>query len=139
MRLELIELLKKANFKKVGNLVDISIPAYVDKLLHLAKINTIKKDNKIIGFIAYYDNDIKNVRAYISVIVVHQDHKGMGYGQQLLNATVLSLKEKKFKFLELEVKKSNSEAIKFYKKNNFNIVSTDRRLEYLMVKDISKC
>jgi ribosomal-protein-alanine N-acetyltransferase len=139
MKTELIHLLEKSNKKFRGALISINIEEYIDKIIAKASIHSIFVDKKLIAFIAYYENDPKKEKAYLSMIAVHPDHVSQGYGKSLLDKAINNLKEKRFKFFELEVLKSNIIALEFYKKYNFKIIDSNTDTKYYMKKDLSKC
>lgn len=136
MKLEIVDLLEKLNLEYNGKFITKEISSYTDKLLEKASIDCVVIDNRIIGFIAYYDNDIKKEKAFLSMIAVLPEFAGKGYGKELIEKAIGRLKEKGFKFFELEVLKSNDKAIKFYEKFNFKIIKPVNDFKYLMLKDL---
>ena len=122
----------------------------VNKLLQIFNINydeeNYNKDfrnilvyidnNRIIGVLSYlliYD------RVEIEYIVVDNEYKRKGIGSKLLNSINLN----GIKNITLEVRESNKEAINFYKKNGFNIVTVRKNYYngedgYLMIKNLGE-
>jgi [ribosomal protein S18]-alanine N-acetyltransferase len=74
------------------------------------------RDNDIIGFtnylIAYEKSEIVN-------IVVKYDFRKNGVGNQMLNYVIEDIIKHKCENITLEVRKSNSAALKLYKNNGF--------------------
>ena len=138
MKLELINFLKELNALHSGRLIEQNINNYVEKVYKLATIHEIKKDGKIIAFIAYYDNDKKRNTAFLSILAIHTKFQNLGYGKLLLNEAVENLKQNNFERFDLEVLKSNIKAIKLYKKNGFQIIG-EIGDKYKMRKLIQKC
>ena len=122
----------------------------VNKLLQIFNINydeeNYNKDfrnilvyidnNRIIGVLSYlliYD------RVEIEYIVVDNEYRKKGIGSKLLNSINLD----GIKNITLEVRDSNKEAINFYKKNGFNIVTVRKNYYngedgYLMIKNLGE-
>ena len=91
-----------------------------------AEIYIFEKENEIQGFIGLYEN-------YIAGIFVQSQFQSKGIGRQLLNF----VKDKKEK-LYLSVYQKNIRAVKFYKRENFEIRCENKdedtsEMEYLMV------
>lgn len=128
MKEELITLLK---IYKTELALSDSIAEYVDKICERANIISFY-DKNIIAFIAFYCNDIRKEKAFITMILVDSTCQKKGLGQMLLDAAILQLKYNNFKSLSLEVLQQNKNAIKFYKRNKFKEVS--KRGNYLIMK-----
>lgn len=89
-----------------------------------------KQDALVIGFVSFrnmYDQiDIMN-------IVVDEEYRNKGIGNELLQFVLCKAKEMNIKEIMLEVNVNNSNAIKLYTKNKFEICST--RKEYYLNKE----
>ena len=99
---------------------------YVKEVLPNAEIYVYILDGRIVGFIGLNNN-------YIEGIFIDSNSQGKGIGTDLLN----KVKEQK-ESLVLSVYKKNTNAINFYKKNNFSIKSENidkntNEIEYTMV------
>jgi ribosomal protein S18 acetylase RimI-like enzyme len=119
MREQLIDLLTTANNESGGKLIQIDIVSYVDKILKNATIITINKNAELQGFIAYYDNDIKNKFAYLTMIAIRKENENSGYGKMLMELSIKEIKKLGFKKYRLEVYDKNMKAINLYKKYGF--------------------
>ena len=75
--------------------------------------------HKIIGFIIGVK--INQNLAKILMISVSEQHRKKNIGISLLNKLLLELKKEKISTIQLEVRTDNQKAIKFYKKNGFEI------------------
>lgn len=98
---------------------------YVKNILPNADIYVYILDEHIVGFVGVNNN-------YIEGIFVDINNQHSGIGTSLLD----KIKEDKEK-LTLRVYKKNTNAIKFYKKNNFIIISENiddntNQIEYIM-------
>lgn len=78
-----------------------------------------KLDDKIVGFISMYS---ATDEGYICNIAVDKSHRMCGIGTSLINETISYSKNQNLKFLTLEVRESNTGAIKFYEKLGFTNV-----------------
>lgn len=76
-----------------------------------------------IGFI---NTEIKDDGVWIQALEVSKEYQHQGYGQKLLEYAI-----KKLKATKLSVRKSNSHAIKLYKKNGFSVVD-ENDYQYIM-------
>lgn len=121
---ELLNLLTSINNDMDGILIQKDIPGYIDKIIDNAVIDYILDKDTMVAFIAYYANDYKNQKAFLSMLVVKKEIQGKSYGSQLLEKAFIKLKADGFKSFELEVARTNINAISFYKKYGFEIVRT---------------
>ena len=96
----------------------------------------VSVDDKINGIIVYnllYD------RIEIEYIIVPEEYRKKGIGSKLL----LEIEKENINNITLEVRKSNTAAINFYKKNGYKIEATrknyyDNEAGYLMMKEIGE-
>ena len=96
----------------------------------------VYEENVIKGIIVYY---LIYDRIEIEYIIVHNDYKNQGIGSKLLK----EIEKNNIKNITLEVRESNVEAINFYKKNGFRIVSIrknyyENEKGYLMLKELGE-
>jgi len=101
--------------------------------IHEAKKDVKKKNNvifvaliddKIAGYIEIYIK--KNFRmfrikeyAYIDSATTHKDYRGLGVARMLTEASIKYLKEKKIKYVRVNVYTSNKIALKVWRKLGF--------------------
>ncbi|MBR2579245.1 MAG: ribosomal protein S18-alanine N-acetyltransferase [Clostridia bacterium] len=78
-----------------------------------------KSGGKIVGFISMYH---ASDEGYICNIAVDKSHRMCGIGTYLINEIIAYSKNKNLRFLTLEVRESNTGAIKFYEKLGFTNV-----------------
>lgn len=95
-----------------------------------------EENNQIIGFINY---DTIYDKAELEYIYVDSNYRNKKIATKLFNIMINDLIEKNIFQITLEVRCDNNEAISFYKKNNFKIVSIRRGYYngidgYLMLK-----
>jgi ribosomal protein S18 acetylase RimI-like enzyme len=101
----------------------MAINDYVDKLIDRAVILSFS-ETEIKGFIAFYANNKKDKKAFLSLVLVDESLREQGIASVLLESSIKLLKKRGFVTYNLEVLKNNKQAIRFYKKYGFNIVSS---------------
>lgn len=119
MRDIIIKLLEENNTNKELIISDIGV--YVDKLINNAIIIVHYEKSVIVGFCAFYANDIKTKKSFLTMICIDKKHQGFGIGSLLFKYWVNYVIKLNLKCCELEVKKNNLKAISLYKKNGFRI------------------
>ena len=95
-----------------------NIPLYAEKLAENSKNLVICHNDEKVGFICFYANDLKNKKAFISLICVKEEYQKNGYATVLLKKMFEFCKDS-MSSVELEVYADNVKAIEFYKKNGF--------------------
>lgn len=116
---------------RIGNLT-----AYADKLAGKAVFKVFLIDNDIIGFIAYYCNDFKSKKAFLSQIAVAETKKKTGIGTLLLNDCLLNCVQMGMQTIECEVDDTNQIAIDFYKKEGFLYSCPAGELSQYLIKKL---
>ena len=95
----------------------VNIKDYSKKLILFSHRYELWIDEKLIGLIAVYENSPPE--AYIPIVCVIDDYKGLGYGSKLLNYSLCEIERKGFKKVCLEVYNDNSIAFNMYLRYNF--------------------
>jgi len=140
-----IELLKENNNYKLMNLVKIHLNAFekfnfrswnyidfLDFLNNSSKIFYYKSDNKILGFIIINLTSDFNEIITMAVDKIHQRKK---IGKKLLEYIINCYQSDKA--LYLEVAKNNYQAINFYNKYGFEVIS-ERKKYYFICRGKNK-
>jgi ribosomal-protein-alanine N-acetyltransferase len=83
------------------------------------------REKTIVGYIVFW---IVRDEAQINNIAVHPDHRGRGFGKEILTATLKEMKASGIKTVTLEVRESNLKALRLYESLGFQVVS--RRRDY---------
>ncbi len=83
-----------------------------------------EENNDILGFISI---DLLGNRSEIIDFIVHINHRKKGIGSLLLDKAIEISKDNYCKSISLEVKSTNKNAVNFYLKHDFKIVSTRKR------------
>ena len=82
----------------------------------------LTEQGKQIGFAAFYHNNFETKEAFLSLIAVHPQFEHCGYGMRLLAIVETICKDSGMAFLALEVRKTNSNALGFYRKMGYKII-----------------
>ena len=111
------------------------LEAYANKISVNAKVFACV-DKSPVGIIAFYANDLSSLTAYITLITVNKNSQGKGIGRSLLAKTKSYCVDKNFRRIKLEVNKRNKNAIDFYLKNDFYILSECSERSLYMQTDL---
>lgn len=82
-------------------------------------IKILRDQNKILGFITYYQPNPKT--NHIELLAVDSEHRGKGYGKKLIEHVIYEGLKKGLKTVQLYVYPSNQAAIKIYQHLGFEI------------------
>lgn len=80
------------------------------------------------GFIAYYANNIESKTAFVTMIATLPSYRGKHIGQSLLEYCKKDILTKGFVSVQLEVRKDNIVAQRFYRNNGFVVVDEKENL-----------
>lgn len=84
-------------------------------------------DNDIIGMIilsySIYERFYIEKRGYIYETIINEKYRKKGIGSKLINEAFIWFKNKNIDNIELQVSSSNKEAVKFWNKNGFELVT----------------
>lgn len=104
-----------------------------------SELYLIGKNENIVGFVQYYDQQDNYEIAYIGVLKKYQRQKN---ASKLLSFLVEQAKDNDLDNINLEVRTKNKDAIKLYQKFGFQIATTRKKYyangddAYLMMKGI---
>lgn len=101
---------------------EITIPnyeEYKEKVCQHAQILKAVYNGIIVGFVAFYANNIETKQAYITQIIVLKEYQNKHIGHMLLTKCFDYSRDVGMKECKLEVYNDNLNAIAFYKKNGF--------------------
>lgn len=105
-----------------------------DKLSKNAKV-LVAYANDILGYNAFYCNNSNTKTAYISLIAVAESKQNKHIGKRLLKSCEDICLSNGMIYLDLEVRKENISAIRFYKSNAFEF-KEEKDKSYIMRKII---
>lgn len=98
----------------------INIHDFTKKIQCNAELFEAWNNLSLIGLVsAYFNNDTKIV--FINHVCVLKSFQGYGISKKIISNCICYSKEKKYKFIKLEVYKNNFKAINLYKYFNFEI------------------
>ena len=113
----------KTNLKNTAN-----------KLYNKGAIFLVKdENNKIIGLIGGYINDLISRRGYISVVVLKKEIRGKGIASSLVSKFLNEAKNHNMKEVWLYTYKNNNSAIKMYEKLGFKYVK-EQNNDFIYIK-----
>ena len=134
MKNEMVHFLEALNKEADGKLWEKPTEKYVQKLLLNAHVLKYYIEGDMAGVIAFYANDFKERKAFLSFVGVNQKYRGKGIGKILIISSLNLLKAKDFKSYSLEVLKENSAAIKTYRSLGFEVVSVNNSHNLMTLK-----
>ena len=110
------------------NIIDFFV--YGEKLSLYAHFILAYDEKELIGFIAYYIN-IEGGVAYVPFVAVHPKgrHRGVGH---LMFSYLSGMLPVEIDQIRLEVKESNVNALNFYQREGFHILSGPREGKYMI-------
>ncbi len=80
-------------------------------------------DGKPVGFINYYEKELKV--AQILFLIVHEEHRGKGYARKLMQYALNDLKKRGILVARLNTRTDNTKARKLYESRGFKQIWTD--------------
>lgn len=149
--------MEKNTFKKINNYADLKnafnvidsayhpplskrIENYNEYIMKLSVYGTnylYLYNRKIAGLVCFYDNNIDEKNIYISQISIVKSLQGNKLGYRIIEFVEHLGKENNMKYIRLEVKKDNTNAIKFYQRCGFIFDKIESQTSYFMKKPIS--
>ena len=112
----------------------ISIPEYSEKIHKHATIFSIHQCEELLAFVALYCNDLGNSTAYVTMVGVSRNHRGIGLASTLIESSIQFLRTRGFKSVRLEVDKSNRNAIKLYDRLGFEKVEQNETSAFMELR-----
>jgi ribosomal protein S18 acetylase RimI-like enzyme len=112
-----------AFFKHLSERVDLE--NYAEKIQLFAQRVEAWHEGELVGFLAFYANNVTDGVGYITSISVVPKFGGKRIGHQLFDLCYRELTEKSFKVIQLHVADTNAQAIDFYKRIGF--VATEQQ------------
>lgn len=94
----------------------VNIQEYSKKLFTLASNFEAWHDDKLIGLVSVYLNDLKNEVSYISNVSIEAEYQKHGIASALLIKAITTAVELGFLCVKLEVYRENFKAVSLYKK-----------------------
>lgn len=127
--------LRKTNSKMVeSTLSSAKYDLWIDKIYNNGIFIIGSNSDNFCCCAALYVNDYHKFIAYLTYISVVPNMIGKGIGKYLMKEVERICLMSKMKWLKLEVKKENLNAINFYKKLGFDVVSENYTSFYMIKK-----
>lgn len=92
--------------------------------------------HEVIGFCAFYANDLNSRVSFITLIAVNDKYQNIGMGKKILQKVCEISKKVGMDKIRLEVNDQNVNAISFYEKNGFYFEKKCSDNSKLMIKDL---
>ncbi len=111
---------------------------YAKKLLQYGENVALfdEREHMEAGFVSFYGNDAVNQTIYLTVIAIHPRLKGRGFGTAVIKYLERFGREHGRSRIKLEVDKENTGAVRFYRKNGFQITEEASEESFFMEKEI---
>lgn len=103
----------------------VDLMEYAKKLADKAFISATIKNDKIIGLVAMYCNDIDKRYAYVPLVAVDGGYRGKKISKSLMTCAIMYAKDNGFKILGLHTE--NPIALKLYESLGFAIIQDSPR------------
>lgn len=98
----------------------VNIEAYYNKLKQYSTAILCKHENRIVGMLLMYDNNIVDRYAYITFTAVLAEYRGKGIATKLLKQSFINAKEHNMNSIGIDT--SNADAMRLYKDVGFKEV-----------------
>lgn len=124
-----IDLILKESYRNPRFLADINVDSklYLKKIDKYASFEKCYIDDTLAGLVAYYCNNLESKEAFITIVLVDYDFRGLGIAQNLMNKVIDIIRSKDFTKCSLEVSLKNTQVIRLYEKLNY--VETHRNAD----------
>ena len=139
-----------ANYKDISDILNyyskdlepiragrIDLDEMARKFSAFGKVIELEEEGERVGFAAFYHNDRKLRRAFLSMIVVLPEYQGHGCGSRLVTEVEHECVDDGMKILAVEVRTDNERAIRFYKERGFAVVNALSDIKVILEKDLA--
>lgn len=109
---------------------------YAHKLVDDGCVEGAWSGGELVGILAGYANDVKAYMAYISVLVVTQEHRGQRISSELLERFVQNAREAGMRAIRVFTYHTNEAAHGLYVSHGFEEVAYDPHGDYELVKQL---
>lgn len=120
---EVVRLILDEQERQQGMFIhNMSMDTYLEKLGIGAEIVSDMIRGRCRGFVAYYCNDYETKSAFISLVLVDSQDRGLGLGRALTDFVLNTSKLRGFTSCQLEVKVDNTPAYNMYVSQGFKFI-----------------
>ena len=121
-----------SEFSTLSERVDLR--EYSNKLAQHSSCELMVKDTEVVGIVAMYTNSVQTKTAFVTLIGIHNEFQGKGYGTILLKHCCEIAQNAGMNKIRLEVDNSNTKAGRFYQKHGFLVEGYSGRQSRFLVK-----
>lgn len=119
------------NLEKQVNIIN-----YSQKIFNFAVTFEAWSDNRLVGMVAAYLNDTKNLLSFITSVSVAKKFQNRGIASTLMEVCINQATEKGFIKMNLEVHNTNKLAIQLYKNKGFVPVNKSSEIEFIEMSKV---
>ena len=101
----------------------VCIPDYSLKLATQADRFEAWADNKLVGFVAAYVNDLEGSTCFISSVSVLESWRRQRIAETLLSLCISFVRKQNFKQVQLRVSSDSAGAVRLYQRSGFKILN----------------
>lgn len=118
---QIVDFLESINYDFNPPLTEkVNLSEYVDKILSSASlIYRLSSENRLIGLVVLYCNNVIDLKSYIALVAVHRDYRGKGIAKDMMKEAIKVVKNNKY--LTLGIHSNNEIAISLYLNLGFTI------------------
>jgi ribosomal protein S18 acetylase RimI-like enzyme len=118
-------LIRAEQSRQQGKFIDVaSLDGYLAKLAEKAEFLSDSQCDRCRGFVAFYCNDELTKRAYITLVLVDPQDRGLGIARTLVAGVLQLARERGFTSCGLEVAKTSVAAHALYRSLGFTVIAT---------------
>lgn len=131
---QIVDFLESVNYDFNPPLTEkVNLSEYVEKILSSAHlIYRLSSENKLIGLVVLYCNNIVDLKSYIALVAVRKDYRGKGLAKDMMKEAIEIVKNNKY--LTLGIHSNNEIAISLYMNLGFTIKENgDRKYLELVI------
>ena len=134
---EIIAIIKQYQkyFDSLVNDIELAMNI-ADKIFKHGMLLECIRQHEVIGFCAFYANDLSSRVSFITLIAVNDEYQNIGMGKKILQKVCEISKKAGMDKIRLEVNDQNVNAISFYEKNGFYFEKKCSDNSKLMIKDL---
>lgn len=121
--------------RKISDRVQ-NLEEYSEKLFEYAENYVIYQEGETAGFFSFYNNDIIEKRAYLTLIAIETRYQGMKLGSCAIDFICEKCRKNQMNRLCLEVDKKNTSACQFYRKKGFQMTGDASVDSFYMEKEV---
>lgn len=107
-----------------------------DKIFKHGMLIACVCQHEVLGFCAFYANDLNSRVSFITLIAVNDKYQNVGFGKKILKRVCDISKQVGMTKIRLEVNNQNINAIRFYQNNGFCFEKKCSDTSQLMIKDL---